>query len=190
MNTQRNFPRAILVVGLVTLLLLSIPLIAMQFSTEVDWKIGDFLIMGALLFSLGFSYVLITRSATNFIHRAAAGLAIVSTFLLIWANLAVGLIGSGPNPGNLLYIGVVGVVITGTMLSQFTAKGMSQTMFATALALALHTGIALLANMDQYPGSSVVEIICVNAFFATLFSVSGLLFRYKDLKQHPAGSQS
>jgi hypothetical protein len=37
--------------------------------------------------------------------------------------------------------------------------------------------------MDEYPGSSVIEIIGVNAFFATLFVVAGLLFRYVRFEQ-------
>lgn len=116
--------------------------------------------------------------------RAAIGLAIGSTLLMIWANLAVGLIGAGPNPGNLMYIGVVAVVIIGTIFSRFTPGGLERTMYATAVALALVAVIALLANMHQYPGSSVIEIIGVNGFFATPFVVSGLLFRYAGKNGH------
>lgn len=185
---QRSFSRSILRVAIATVLLLMIPLVAMQFTDEVDWDLPDFIIMGILLFSAGFSYVLIAQHTKGIVHRLAVASAIGTTLLMIWANLAVGLIGSGPNPGNLMYIGVVGVVIIGTVLGRFTAKGMERTVFAAALALVLHTGIALLANMHQYPNSSVAGIICVNGFFAILFSVSGLLFRYVALKQSPAGT--
>jgi hypothetical protein len=43
--------------------------------------------------------------------------------------------------------------------------------------------------MHQYPGSSVVEIIGVNTFFATLFSISGLLFRFVALQQSKEKSE-
>jgi hypothetical protein len=129
---------------------------------------------------------LLTKSSSNIIHRAAVGLAIGSTLLLIWVNLAVGLIGSGPNAANLMYIGIVAIVIIGTFLSRFTTKGMEQVMFTAAITLVLFAIIQLLAKMYQYPGSSVIEIIGVNAFFATLFAVSGLLFRYITLKHLPA----
>ena len=36
--------------------LLMIPLIAMQFTDEVNWQVGDFLIMGTVLLSLGLLY--------------------------------------------------------------------------------------------------------------------------------------
>ena len=51
-------------------------------------------------------------------------------------------------------------------------------MFATALALVIGAFIARLSGMQHYPGSSVGEIIGVNAFFMFLFTVSGLLFRF------------
>jgi hypothetical protein len=183
MKEQRNFSRSILAVAAVTVLLLLVPLIAMQFTNEVDWSAADFMIMGLLIFGTGSSYVLVTRSMTNLFTRAAAALGIGTTLLMIWANLAVGLISSGPNAGNLMYTGVVGTVIAGTILSRLTPRGMARAMFATVLALAIHTGIALAAGMHKYPGSSVDKIVCVNAFFAALFAVSGLLFRYSALKQ-------
>jgi len=94
----------------------------------------------------------------------------------------VGLIGSGPNAANLMYIGIVAIVIIGTFLSRFTMKRMERVMFTAAIALVLFAVIQLLAKMYEYSGSSVGEIIKVNAFFATLFAVAGLLFRYINLK--------
>jgi heme A synthase len=113
----------------------------------------------------------------------AVGSAIASTFLLIWVNLAVGLIGGGPNPANLMYIGVVVVVLIGTYLARFSSKGMEQSMFAAAVSLVLVGIVQLLTGVQHYTGASVLEIIGVNAFFATLFAVSGLLFRKTSLEQ-------
>lgn len=111
---QRSLFQSVLWVALLTALILCIPLVAMQFTDEVKWSIVDFIIMGILIFSTGFAYVLLTRSSSTIIHRAAVALAIGSTFLLIWVNLAVGLIGSGPNAANLMYIGIVAIIIIGT----------------------------------------------------------------------------
>lgn len=187
---QRSFSQAILGVVLATILLLMVPLVAMQFTDEVNWGPGDFIVMGFLLFSAGFSYVLIVRHTSSVLQRLAVAGTIGATLLLIWANLAVGLIGSGPNPGNLMYLGVIGVIIGGTVLSNFTAKGMERTLFAAALTLVAHTAIALLTGMHKYPDSSVESIICVNGFFATLFAVPGILFRYVALKELTTSSES
>jgi hypothetical protein len=188
MKKQKNLSKPVFWVALVTALILSVPLVAMQFNSGVNWSITDFVIMGVLIFTTGLSYVLLTRSSPNIIHRAAVALAIGSTLFLIWVNLAVGIIGSGPNAGNLMYIGILAIVITGTFLSRFTTKGMERVMFTAALTLVSFAGIQLFAGMQYYPGSSVKEIIGVNAFFAILFAVAGLLFRYISLKNLPAHS--
>ncbi len=178
MQKQVRISRAIVAVMLVTALLLMLPLVAMRFTTEVNWSPADFLIMGALISGTGLAYVLLTRSAPNVAYRAAMGLALLSTFLMIWANLAVGLIGSGANAGNLTYMAVVFVVVIGTIRSGFKAAGMERAMYVTALSLALLTAIAFIAGMHYYPGSSALELLAVGGFFAGLYLVAGSLFRY------------
>lgn len=72
-------------------LLLFIPLIAMQFTNEVQWKSGDFAVMAILLTSVGLSSEWILRKNKKRTNRVLLiGLAIIS-FLTIWAELAVGL---------------------------------------------------------------------------------------------------
>lgn len=178
MKNQKNLTRPLLLVAAVTLLLLSIPFIAMQFSSEVDWSFADFIIMGLLIFGTGSSYVLIAQFANNLIYRVAIALTLGITLFMVWANLAVGLIGSGPNTGNLLYMGVIAIVIVGSIRARFGAVGMERTMYTASFALVLLAGIGLLTNMDEYPGSSVKEIIAVNGFFATLYAVAGSLFHF------------
>jgi hypothetical protein len=183
MKKQRKFFESIPGIATLTILILLVPLTAMQFTDEVDWNVTDFIIVGALLFGTGTSYVLITRYMWNMVYKAAVALALGSTLFMVWANLAVGLIGAGPNPGNLMYMGVVAVAVIGTFLSRFTPGGMERVMYAVVLALVLVAVIALLANMHEYPGSSVTEILTVNGFFAFLYVISGLLFRYVALEQ-------
>lgn len=183
MEKQKSFFLSIPAVALGTMLLLAVPLVAMQFTDEVNWSVSDFILMGALIFGTGVLFMLALRSAEHMAYRAGMIVMIGATFLMIWINLAVGLIGSGPNAGNLMYAGVITVIVTGTYRSKFKAAGMERAMFATALALVVLTAIALLANMQSYPGSSVMEIIGVNLFFVTPFIVSGLLFRYVALRQ-------
>src|SRR5690606_14270254 len=71
------------------------PLVAMQFTGEVDWDVFDFVVFGAmLLFALG-CYEIVSRMSPNRSYRAGVGVAVVGGFLLVWANLAVGIIGDG-----------------------------------------------------------------------------------------------
>jgi len=78
----------------VTAVLLAVPLIAMQFSDEWDWKPFDFIIIGTLLIGTGLLMALASRKIKNISYRAAAVIALLAACLLIWAELAVGIFGS------------------------------------------------------------------------------------------------
>jgi hypothetical protein len=178
MEKQKPLGESILIVAFATLLILSIPFVAMQFNTGVDWSVFDFAIAGTLLFTTGLILMFVMRTTSNLVYRVASVLGIGTVFFMFLANLAVGLIGSGPHAGNFMYIGVLIVGIIGAIRSKFNAEGMEQTMYAMAIVLAIIAAVALIMNMDEYPGSSVVEILGVNAFFAVPLLISGLLFRY------------
>lgn len=163
--------------ALATAFLLSVPLLAMQFTREVAWSAIDFAVGGILLFSAGLTYELFARKAGNLTYRAAAGLAVATGLFLIWANLAVGIIGSEDNPVNLMYLGVLAVEFIGALLARFQPRAMARALLATALAQTLVTVIALIAGMEHSSGSSVFEILGVNGFFVALFVLSALLFQ-------------
>jgi hypothetical protein len=76
------------------LLLLLIPLTAMQFSSEVNWSIFDFVIMGVLLLALGFSIRFIRNKKRVLKYPLLMIIAVVVLFFIIWAELAVGIFGS------------------------------------------------------------------------------------------------
>ena len=74
--------------------LLLIPLIAMQFTTEVDWGLLDFVIMGILLLSTGLLAELVIRKVKNTESRLVIIGIVLLAFFLIWAELAVGIFGT------------------------------------------------------------------------------------------------
>ena len=76
--------------ALVAVLLLLVPLAAMQVTSEVRWSPADFAIMGVLLFAAGLAYELLAARAKRPVHRVAAGLLVGAVFVVIWAELAVG----------------------------------------------------------------------------------------------------
>jgi len=71
--------------------LLFIPLIAMQFTNEVDWTLFDFVVAGILLFGIGLIFNLVVRKIKNIKYRIAICVALLIVLLLIWAELAVGI---------------------------------------------------------------------------------------------------
>jgi hypothetical protein len=77
-------------IALATGAILLIPLIAMQFTTEVKWDEKDFIVMGSLLFGIASLFVLAARRAPRK-HRLLIGGMFIATFLYLWAELAVGI---------------------------------------------------------------------------------------------------
>lgn len=80
-------------VALITLLLLPVPAIAMQFTAEMSWGPGDFVAAGALLFSAGALAVLAMRRISGKGQRIAALVVIAAVAGLIWLELAAGILG-------------------------------------------------------------------------------------------------
>ena len=58
-------------VALVTTAVLLVPLVAMQFTEEVEWSVYDFAIAGVLLGGTGFLLELAVRKPSSIAHRAA-----------------------------------------------------------------------------------------------------------------------
>ena len=74
--------------------LLLIPIVAMQFTSEVNWSLFDFLVTGTLLLSVGLVLELVLRKVRKNSHRLLLVVGVVLAFLLIWVELAVGVFGT------------------------------------------------------------------------------------------------
>ena len=81
------------------LALLLIPLIAMHYSDEVHWTLIDFAIMGVLLLVAGMWTQRVVKRVKSFPRRATYIILVILLFLLVWAELAVGIFGT-PLAGN------------------------------------------------------------------------------------------
>jgi hypothetical protein len=153
----------------------------MQFTNEVNWEETDFMVFGAMLaFACG-TYELAARGATNGAYRIAVGIAIAAAFVLVWMNLAVGIIGSEDNPLNLMYGGVLAVGIVVAAVGRFRPMGMARAMLATSVAQVLVAAIAQIAGHFAW-----VQTMA----FVALWLGSASLFRKAARPQTPAGGHS
>ena len=148
--------------------LLLLPLVAMQFTREVNWEAGDFLVMGIMLTVACGTCEMAARISGNGAYRAAVGIAVVISFLLVWINLAVGIIGTEDNVLNLMYGGVIAVAVVGSLVAGFRAAGMAKAMFAAAAAQLL---VAVVAQIEGHFTWGLT------LFFVLLWLVSAGLFR-------------
>jgi hypothetical protein len=126
--------------------LLALPAIAMRFTSEVVWGPEDFIVMGMLLAMACCGYELATRLSGNKAYRAGAAIAILTSFLTVWVNLAVGMVGNEGNPANLLFGGVILVAVVGAILARFRPRGVARAMQAAAVAQGAMAVYALFAG--------------------------------------------
>jgi hypothetical protein len=144
---------------------------------HVDWDILDFAVFGAMLVAVGVIYRLIKRQSRNMIYRLAAGVALAASFLLLWINAAVGVIGDESNDANLMFFGVLAVGLIGSVVARLQPHGMARALYATALAQALVATIALMAELGSTAPVWPKDILILNGFFIALWLLSAALFQ-------------
>ena len=158
-------------------LILLLPLVAMQFTDEVNWDVADFAFAGVLLIGTGITYELAVRKTGDAAYRAAVGVALAAAFVLVWVTGAVGIIGTERDDANLMYGGVLAVGFTGAIIARFQPHGMARALYATALAQALVAVIALVGGLGSTGPIWPLDILALTGFFVALFVASALLFR-------------
>lgn len=149
-------------------LILLLPLVAMRFTTEVNWSVGDFVFAALLIGTVGLAFELTVRVTRGWARRGAVAFALAAFFLTIWANGAVGMIGSEDNPYNLLFFGVIAVALLGAIAARFRAAGMAVAMAAAAFA---QVAIAVFGMSADLRGG------IISAGFGGLWLLSAALFR-------------
>lgn len=160
----------------IPLMLLLLPLIAMQFTREVNWTPGDFLFAAIMFGLVGLTLELVVRVSSNRFYRGGVAVAVAATFLLIWSNLAVGFIGNENNPANQLFFAVPAVALAGSALSGFRAGGMRWAMVGAAL-LQFAIPITVMAFGIGDPGRvRVIEFPVISAVFSAIWLTSAWLF--------------
>lgn len=118
---------------------------------------------------VGVSYELAASRYGNRAYRAALAIALATAFVLVWANAAVGIIGSEDNPANAMFHGVLAVGIVGSLIARLRPLGMAWALVATAVAQVAVAGTAAVASM----GSAGP----ITLFFAALWLASAWTFR-------------
>jgi peptidoglycan/LPS O-acetylase OafA/YrhL len=97
MKTNKPLYRSAVRVALGVAIILSLPLIAMQFSEEVVWSLADFVAAGALLATIGAAIELAVRRAGNL--AIAIGIAVL--------GIAAGLVGQADDAPGLVLLGIL-----------------------------------------------------------------------------------
>ena len=184
---QRGMPWRVIGWG-GAVLLLATPFVAMQMHADgVDWTLGDFLFAAVLFGIVGGALELAVRFSPNRAYRGAAALSLLGTLLTIWANLAVGIVGSEHNPVNQWFFAALLIGIGGGFVGRFRPKAMSVAAAATAVLLWIAFAVAVMAPTDEPFVKRSVEFIGTS-IFALLFLGSAWLFRKSARDQSSSSS--
>ena len=161
--------------------LILLPLTAGLATGAVVWNGEDFpfVFLAVLLALAGGLYELSARFASHRAYSAGVGIAGAAAFILLWMNLAVGIIGNEDDPLNRLYGAVLAVGVAGVILARFKPGGMARAMAATALAQLLVAVVAQAAGEFTW---------VLTGFFTALWLLSASLFRQAAQFQTAVGA--
>lgn len=157
--------------------LLLLPAVAMQFTAEVRWGPMDFAIVALMLAAACGAVELGARASINRPYRLGVGLAAATAFLLVWACLAVGVVGDEGNPANLMFAGVLAVAVTGSLLSRGKARGLALAMAVTAVAQAAAHGVAYAFHLGAEEPNTRGLVLLIGLAYTALWAVSAWCFR-------------
>jgi Na+/melibiose symporter-like transporter len=140
--------------------------------------IGLLIVAGTLVF-------LAIRMRQNRTYKVALGISLMTALLVLWINLAVGIIGEPDNLANLMYVGVLVVGIVGAIIARFQPLQMAIALFATAVAQILVASITAILRLG-FPPTPSQSLLILNAVLIGLWVGSALLFRKAAREQNGA----
>jgi hypothetical protein len=150
------------------------PLVAKRFTGEVRWEVEDFIFAGVLIGIVGLCFETTMRMSRSWTYRSAVGFAVAASFLTVWANAAVGLIGDGGSVHNLLFLIVV-IAAAGAALA--TRLRPARMVIVTLAAAFAHLAISVAgATLDPLGA-------LLSAVFASFWFVAAGLFGSAEREQ-------
>lgn len=156
--------------------LLCVPAIAMRFSSEVMWTASDFVVMATLLAAALGAYEFLVSRAPGFAYRAASVLTTLGLLLLVWMNLAAGVIGSEDNKANWMFAAVIATAAGGACIAHFRPAGMRRTMLAAAAAQLAVGAIALAGDLGTDGAGWPRDVIVLTGFYTGIWLTAAALF--------------
>ncbi len=142
--------------------------VAAKLMINIPWTTFDFVAWGVMLLVAAGVCEIGLRLSGDLAYRAGMVVAVGTSFLIVWSNLAVGIIGNEDNPLNQIFFGVIAIGIVGSFLARFRPRGMALAMAATAAA---QFGTAFVALAD---GQIIFVIVGV---FSLGWLLAAWLFR-------------
>lgn len=161
--------------------LLLVPLVMMQIVDDWNWGPGGFLFAGIMIGGVLLLYEFATRAGVSMAYRGGVAAALAAAFLMIWMNLAVGIVGED-NPLNFNFFMLVFAAAIGAFTARGEPAGLARAMLGVAaVQILLAIAIATDPSTAREPaGAAGVSLLC--GFFTGLWLLSAALFRRASRK--------
>jgi hypothetical protein len=157
--------------------LLAIPALAMQFpGSGFNWTVSDFVFAGVMICGTALLYEWLARQSNGWWYRAGAAVALGAAFLLVWINLAVGIVGDSDNPYNAVYFCEIVLALASAFTALLRPAGMARAMLATASFQGLVTALALVDGWGANEPPGALGVFVFNGGFVGLWLLSAGLF--------------
>jgi hypothetical protein len=157
--------------------LLAIPALAMQFpGSGFNWTVSDFVFAGVMICGTALLYEWLAKRSNGWWYRAGAAVALGAAFLLVWINLAVGIVGDSDNPYNAVYFSEIVLALASAFTALLRPVGMARAMLATAGFQGLVTALALVYGWGANEPPGALGVFVLNAGFVGLWLASAALF--------------
>lgn len=152
-------------------------LLILPYIAGAPWTASDYVFAAVMFGIVGGLIELAARTSRNFYYRAGALIAVAASFLLVWINGAVGIIGDEGGAANLMFMVVIAIALAGAIVARFRADGMARAMAVTAVveALVAVPVVALGLGANEPPG--LLGILVLIGGFTGMWGLSALSFR-------------
>ncbi len=168
-----NQKRRIMLTCFIPVLILIIPYFAMHTGNAVKWSGMDFLVAGVLLGASTLSFFILVNKRRSIFYVMGLIISLFCALLVIWANLAVGLLGTPDNPVNFIfYLLLLGGVIIG-LAGKFSSRALTNGMRLMSVGFVIFAGILMYLSVGY-----VVSIFCT--CIAAGFAISAMLIAHSE----------
>jgi hypothetical protein len=137
--------------------------LAAKLLADLPWTTEDFVAWGIMLLVAAGVCEAGLRLSGQLAYRAGVIVAVGTSFLITWSNLAVGIIGDEDNPLNQIFFGVIAIALVGAFLVRFKPKGMALAMAVTAVA---QFGTAFIALAYEHIVFAIVGVFSMGWLLA------------------------
>jgi hypothetical protein len=151
------------------------PILAMGLVSEPN----ELVFIGAIVACIGVGYEIATRLPARLAYAAGLALAVLTALAIVFANGAVGIIGSEDNPENRVFFAPIAVAVLAALAARLRARGLALAMAATAVA---QIGVFVFAWVAGYGFTGPISL-----FFTAMWLIAGGLFRRAAAARGAAG---